>query len=139
MGGDGPWRDLRIELGWNTEFEALVARIVAEYAARDASSPRTAAWIGEAGGRRAGCVFCVGEDDRTALLRILLVHPSGRGHGLGGQLVDTCMNLARDAGYQQIKLWTNHPLEAARKIYLERGFTLVAREPHRSFGVDLVG
>ena len=38
-----------------------------------------------------------------------------------------------------MKLWTNHPLAAARKIYLSRGFTLTEEEPHRSFGADLTG
>jgi len=28
---------------------------------------------------------------------------------------------------------------AARRIYLDAGFVLTAEEPHRSFGVDLVG
>jgi hypothetical protein len=38
-----------------------------------------------------------------------------------------------------MKLWTNHPLAAARHIYLERGFNLVSEEGHRSFGADLRG
>jgi hypothetical protein len=38
-----------------------------------------------------------------------------------------------------MKLWTNHPLEAARHIYLARGFELVSEEPHESFGVSLRG
>ena len=31
------------------------------------------------------------------------------------------------------------PLAAARRVYLRHGFRLIAEEPHRSFGVDLVG
>ena len=126
------------EFGWDTSFEALVAKIVADFAA--AHDPeREAAWIAEADGARAGCVFCVDAGGGTAQLRILLVHPRGRGHGLGGKLVDTCIAFARDVGYERIRLWTNHPLEAARHIYLQRGFTLVGEERHHSFGHDLVG
>jgi GNAT superfamily N-acetyltransferase len=128
------------EFGWNTDFEALVARIVADYA--QAHDPaREAAWIAELDGRRVGTIFCVADPEHpeTAKLRILLVHPAGRGHGLGGRLVDTCLDFARGAGYSRVRLWTNHPLEAARRIYLARGFTLVDETPHHSFGVDLVG
>lgn len=126
------------EFGWDTSFEALVARIVAEYAG-DHDPAREAAWMAEVDGRRVGCVFCVAADQTTAQLRILLVDPSARGHNLGGRLVDECVGFARRVGYARMKLWTNHPLVAARHIYLSRGFTLVQEEPHHSFGVDLVG
>jgi GNAT superfamily N-acetyltransferase len=126
------------EFGWDTSFEALVAKIVADYAAgRDDACE--AAWIAELGRQRVGCVFCVAADEQTAQLRILLVDPEARGLGLGTRLVDECLNFAREAGYKRMKLWTNHPLVAARKIYLSRGFALVDEEPHRSFGVDLTG
>src|SRR4051794_19451727 len=127
------------EFGWNTDFEALVAQIVADYAAGH-DPQREAAWIAELDGRRVGCVFLVaGDDPAAAKLRILLVHPDGRGHGLGGRLVDTCVSFARGAGYARLGLWTNHPLEAARRIYVARGFVLTDSRPHRSFGVDLIG
>ena len=118
--------------------EALVARIVAHFAA-DHDSRREASWIAEVAGRRVGCVFCVAADQTTAQLRILLVDPSSRGSELGGRLVARCIALARDAGYRRVKLWTNHPLVAARSVYLSRGFRLISEEPHHSFGVDLVG
>jgi GNAT superfamily N-acetyltransferase len=126
------------EYGWDTSFEALVARIVADYA-NDHDDAREAAWIAEVDGRRAGCVFCVAADERTAQLRILLVDPAARGHGLGARLVDECLDFARGAGYKRMKLWTNDPLVAARHIYLSRGFTLVEEEPHHSFGADMTG
>jgi GNAT superfamily N-acetyltransferase len=128
------------EFGWDTSFEALVAGIVADYGAGHDPS-REAAWIAELDGRRVGCVFCVADPDRaaTAKLRILLVHPDGRGHDLGRRLIDECLEFARDAGYTHVRLWTNHPLAAARHLYLERGFVLIAEEQHHSFGVDLVG
>jgi DNA-binding MarR family transcriptional regulator/GNAT superfamily N-acetyltransferase len=128
------------EYGWDEGFEALVARIVAGYVEhRDPA--RENAWIAEVDGERAGCVFCVdsGEDDDTAVLRVLLVTPAARGRGLGGALVDTCLAFAREAGYKRMRLWTTDPLVAARHIYLSRGFELVDEAPHDGFGVSLVG
>lgn len=126
------------EFGWNTSMEALIARIVADYAAEH-DPRREAAWIAELDGRRVGCVFCVAGAEETARLRLLLVEDEARGRGLGGRLVDECLAFARRSGYRRMTLWTNHPLQAARRIYLSRGFRLVKEEPHHSFGVDLVG
>jgi DNA-binding MarR family transcriptional regulator/GNAT superfamily N-acetyltransferase len=125
------------EYGWNAEFEALVARIVADFAS-DADPAREAAWIAEVDGEPAGCVLCVREDTRTAKLRLLLVEPRARGLGLGTRLVEECLAFARRAGYREIVLWTNDVLVAARRIYERAGFDLIASEPHRSFGHDLV-
>ena len=126
------------EFGWDTSFESLVARIVADYAG-DHDDTREAAWVAELDGRRVGCVFCIAADDQTAQLRMLLVGPAARGHGIGARLVDECMGFAREAGYKRMKLWTNHPLAAARRISLSRGFRLAEEEPHHSWGADLVG
>src|ERR1700761_7657401 len=87
------------EFGWDTRFEALVARIVTDYAAGH-DSTHESAWIAELDGTRVGCVFCVAADETTAQLRILLVHPAARGHHLGGRLVDTCISFARSVGYE---------------------------------------
>jgi GNAT superfamily N-acetyltransferase len=127
------------EYGFDARFEALVAQIVAGYAAGH-DPKRENAWIAEADGQRAGCVFCVdaGEDD-TAILRVLLVTPAARGLGLGGALVDTCLAFARRAGYRRMRLWTTDPLVAARHIYLSRGFELTGSAPHDGFGVPVVG
>jgi GNAT superfamily N-acetyltransferase len=126
------------EFGWDTSMEALIARIVADFAG-DHDATREAAWIAELGAERVGCVFCMREDERTARLRILLVDPKARGERLGTKLVQTCLDFARGAGYERMVLWTNHPLVAARSIYLAAGFQLIHEEPHHSFGVDLVG
>ncbi len=126
------------EFGWDTSFEALVARIVADYAERR-DPEREAAWIAEVDGRRAGCVFCVAADETTAQLRILLVDPAARGHGAGRRLVDACLDFASAAGYSRITLWTNDVLRSARRIYRAAGFTLDGQQRHHSFGADLIG
>lgn len=123
------------EFGWDAGFEELVLRIVADYVGEKGAR----AWIAEVDGVRAGCVFCVREDERTAKLRLLLVDPRARGLGLGSRLVEECLNYARDAGYEEMTLWTNDILTSARRIYQKQGFELVSENPHHSFGHDLVG
>jgi DNA-binding MarR family transcriptional regulator/N-acetylglutamate synthase-like GNAT family acetyltransferase len=127
------------EHGWDVGFEALVARVVADFGERrDATSE--AAWIAELDGERVGCVFCTASGmPGTAQLRLLLVEPQARGAGVGSRLVDECLRFARRSGYTRITLWTNDVLAAARRIYQRAGFQLDRTEPHTGFGRDLVG
>ncbi|MGH3877706.1 MAG: bifunctional helix-turn-helix transcriptional regulator/GNAT family N-acetyltransferase [Actinophytocola sp.] len=126
------------EHGWDSSYEALVARIVAGYL--DEHDPRgEAAWIAELYGERVGAVFCVRQDDRTAKLRLLHVEPSARGAGVGTVLVDECVRFARAAGYEAIELWTVSVLEPARRIYQRAGFDLVEEDTAERFGQRLTG
>ncbi|MBV9451195.1 MAG: MarR family transcriptional regulator [Streptosporangiaceae bacterium] len=128
------------EFGWDQTFEALVARLVADYVTN--SDPRKeAAWIAEVDGQRAGCVFCVrdnDEDETTARLRMLLVEPWARGLGIGRRLVDEVLRFARNAGYARIVLWTHDVQADALRLYKRAGFTLDSESPSHSFGTELV-
>lgn len=126
------------EYGWDETFEALVARIVADYV--DHRDPRReAAWIAEIDGESVGCVFCCRKDQTTAQLRLLLVESRARGTGIGTRLVEECIRFARAAAYEEMMLWTNDVLEDARRIYERTGWKLAEKNAHHSFGRDLVG
>jgi len=126
------------EHGFDSSYEALVARIVAGYL--DKHDPdREHAWIAELNGERVGAVFCVRKDETTAKLRLLHVEPSARGAGVGSVLVDECVRFAKAAGYREMELWTVSLLAPARRIYQRAGFTLVEEDTAQRFGKELTG
>lgn len=126
------------EYGWDERFEALVAKIAAEFI-ENFDAARERCWIAEKDGVRAGSVMLVAKSKTVAKIRLLLVEPEARGLGLGKQLTSQCIEFARASGYRKITLWTQSNLRAARQIYLAAGFRLVGTKKHRDFGVPLIG
>ncbi|MBW8848654.1 MAG: bifunctional helix-turn-helix transcriptional regulator/GNAT family N-acetyltransferase [Burkholderiales bacterium] len=133
------------EYGLDARFEALVARICADFIDRF-QPEREACWIAARGAERLGAVMLVqARDDKTgrvrpgvAQLRLLLLEPHARGLGLGKRLVRQCSDSARAAGYKRVVLWTQSALIAARAIYAAEGYQLVSSEAMDSFGQQVI-
>jgi DNA-binding MarR family transcriptional regulator/GNAT superfamily N-acetyltransferase len=121
------------EYGWDERFEALVARVVADFV--DQFDPeRERCWVAERHGEIVGSIFVVKKSKNVAKLRLLYVEPSARGLGIGARLVDEVIRFSRQVGYKKILLWTQSDLTSARKIYKAKGFRIIAEEGHELFG-----
>ncbi|MET8993898.1 bifunctional helix-turn-helix transcriptional regulator/GNAT family N-acetyltransferase [Amycolatopsis sp. NPDC004169] len=122
------------EYGLNARFEALVARLAAEFL-DNSDNPRQAFWIAELDGERVGSIGCGrGPDADTAKLRLLLLEPAARGHGVGKRLVTECISFAKAHGYRAMELSTVSILDAARSIYRAAGFELVTEKDFDDWG-----
>jgi DNA-binding MarR family transcriptional regulator/GNAT superfamily N-acetyltransferase len=125
------------EYGWDERFEAIVARVVADFI--DNFDPaRERCWIAERNGEIVGSIFVVVKTKTVAKLRLLLVEPSARGLGIGSRLVDEVINFARAADFKKIELWTHPELISARKIYKAAGFELISEDTHHLFGKPML-
>ncbi len=124
------------EYGFDITFEALVARIAADFI-EQFEGMRYHAAIAELDGAVVGSAFVVpaGADrPEVAKLRLVYLEPHLRRSGLARRLVDDCLAFARGAGYRRMTLWTQDILVPARRLYARLGFTCVATNPFTGFG-----
>lgn len=125
------------EYGYDDSFETLIAQILADFR-RTFDPLRESAWVAELDGKMAGSVFLMrSKKPKIGKLRLLYVEPNARSNGVGGQLVEACIERARAAGYDQLELWTDSQLTSARRVYARAGFMLRETTIERHFGQDI--
>jgi len=69
--------------------------------------------------------------DRVALLEDMVVSPSARGSGIGSELLEQAIQLARLNGCKRITLLTDRTNESAQRFYQKHGFGFSAMVPMR--------
>jgi len=124
------------EFGFNEEFEAYIAEVVARFA-RTRNPKRERCWIAEHRGQTVGSVALVDDGDGTGRLRLLYVEPEARRLGIGRALVSACVTEARRVSYRKLALLTFNVLKSARPIYESHGFTITREKTANLFGRQL--
>ncbi|HSS65617.1 MAG TPA: GNAT family N-acetyltransferase [Gammaproteobacteria bacterium] len=69
--------------------------------------------------------------DRVALLEDMVVSPQVRGTGIGTQLLERAVAVARARGCKRITLLTDRSNESAQRFYRKQGFELSPMVPLR--------
>ncbi|MGN7285790.1 GNAT family N-acetyltransferase [Shouchella clausii] len=108
------------EFQYDLSFRDFIADSVTGF--MDRSNPRENIWILEINGKQKGSISIKEADDDTAQLGLFLLDPSTRGCGYGQKLLETAIDFCKEAGYENVILWTNSELTAARKLYQRNGF-----------------
>ena len=128
--------DITIGPATEDDVDAIVA-LNNMYAPDGLTLMRTRAWVADRvpnynvarrGGRVVGCVAIDEYSPSLAELVSLAVAPEAQGHGLGGQLVEAAVDLARRRGYDEL-----FAVSLADTLFLSWGFheTRVDRFPEK--------
>ncbi|MEX2499716.1 MAG: GNAT family N-acetyltransferase [Wenzhouxiangellaceae bacterium] len=117
--------------GFGVEFEAFVARTIAEYGLENEFNGRI--WLLERGAcederELVGCCAIAFRSEGLAQLRWVLLHPQLRGGGLGRGLVETALDYCRESGVERVYLETTDGLDASSALYRKFGFQEVSNE-----------
>ena len=123
------------EYKWNILYESEVCKKCADFIDNfDPSNDRC--WIAELDGQQIGSIAL--RKDRnspgTALLNFLVVDKEVRGLGVAKNLIQECLEFAKEKGYKTLRFRTFSDLQRARQIYARIGFKIVEQEENIWFG-----
>jgi GNAT superfamily N-acetyltransferase len=116
-------------------FEAQVGFELGQCIA-DFNQEKDGIWAAMFNGHYAGSVAIVGTEE-GARLRWFLVNPAFHGHGLGLMLLEHAINFCKECQYENVYLWTFRGLEAARRLYVGFGFSMIEENPVQQWGREL--
>lgn len=114
-------------------FDPELAHLSRFYAALP---EKRAYFVAECGGEvlgGAGYAECSAFED-CAELQKLYLSDSAKGKGLGRRLMETVEDRARQAGYRRLYLETHSILDAAIRLYEQRGYRSIDRPPSVQHG-----
>jgi len=80
-------------------------------------------WLAMEDGEIVGTTGLIEISEDHALLKKVYVKESHRGKGIAQQLLNQCLEYAKEKGYDYIFLETYHRLERAKAFYSKNGFT----------------
>ena len=73
----------------------------------------------------AGIAQLANYDGPVCELQKMYLDSSLRGKGVGRQLMETCLEFAKDSGFEQVYLETMTYMQAAQELYLKSGFNYI--------------
>jgi GNAT superfamily N-acetyltransferase len=77
-------------------------------------------------GAPVGCGALKRKDERIAEIKRMWTAPSARGHGIARRVLRTLEAIARQAGFDTLRLETNRTLAEAQALYRKEGYREVA-------------
>jgi len=86
-------------------------------------------WVSQIDARLAAVLVLERQADHL-LLYSIAIHPAFQGQGLAAKLLAFADDRAREAGFNEIRLYTNEKMLRNQAIYARAGYREIGRRPH---------
>lgn len=120
------------EHGYTVPFEYYVGKAINEFY-ENYDPTRSCIWIVEENGYRLGSLV-LQDRGTTAQLRLFLLLPAARGHGVGKALLRSFIAFCKEKTYRSAYFWTTDEQLAAARLYRSVGFQITEERTSETFG-----